>query len=63
MYRVRQEELPFVGSSHEFIGAELGERCGNVHSRAPVSTGDGEEHRRNLTDHVPSLPPMALHHR
>jgi hypothetical protein len=24
MYRVRQEELPFVGSSHEFIGAEQG---------------------------------------
>ena len=22
MYRVRQEELPFVGSSHEFVGAE-----------------------------------------
>jgi len=24
MYRVRQEELPFVGSSHEFVGAEQG---------------------------------------
>jgi quercetin dioxygenase-like cupin family protein len=24
MHRVRQEELPFVGSSHEFIGAEQG---------------------------------------
>ncbi len=25
MYRVRQEELPFVGSSHEFVGAEQGD--------------------------------------
>ena len=24
MYHVRQENLPFVGSSHEFIGAEQG---------------------------------------
>jgi quercetin dioxygenase-like cupin family protein len=24
MYRVRQENLPFVGSSHEFVGAEQG---------------------------------------
>jgi hypothetical protein len=24
MHRVRQEELPFVGSSHQFIGAEQG---------------------------------------
>jgi quercetin dioxygenase-like cupin family protein len=24
MYQVRQENLPFVGSSHEFIGAEQG---------------------------------------
>ena len=25
MYRVRQEELPFVGSSNEFVGAEQGD--------------------------------------
>ncbi len=25
MYRVRQENLPFVGSSHEFVGAEHGD--------------------------------------
>lgn len=25
MYHVRQEELPFVGSSHEFVGAERGD--------------------------------------
>ena len=25
MYRVRQEELPFVGSSHEFVGSEQGD--------------------------------------
>jgi quercetin dioxygenase-like cupin family protein len=25
MYRVRQEELPFVGSSHEFVGTEQGD--------------------------------------
>jgi hypothetical protein len=24
MHHVRQEQLPFVGSSHEFIGAEQG---------------------------------------
>ena len=24
MYHVRQENLPFVGSSHEFVGAEQG---------------------------------------
>ncbi len=24
MHRIRQEELPFVGSSHEFVGAEQG---------------------------------------
>jgi len=24
MHRVRQEELPFVGSSHEFVGGEQG---------------------------------------
>lgn len=25
MYHVRQEKLPFVGSSHEFVGAENGD--------------------------------------
>jgi len=25
MYRVHQEELPFVGSSHQFIGADQGD--------------------------------------
>jgi quercetin dioxygenase-like cupin family protein len=25
MYRVRQENLPFVGSSHEFVGADQGD--------------------------------------
>lgn len=25
MYRVRQQDLPFVGSSHQFVGAEHGE--------------------------------------
>lgn len=25
MYRVRQEDLPFRGSSHEFVGAEQGD--------------------------------------
>jgi len=24
MYHVREENLPFVGSSHEFVGAEQG---------------------------------------
>ncbi len=24
MYRVRQEELPFVGSSYEFVGTDQG---------------------------------------
>ena len=49
------------------LASVIGERCGNVDSRAPVSTGDsratvstgdGEEHRRNLTEHAPSLPQM-----
>ena len=25
MYRVRQQDLPFVGSSHQFVGAEHGD--------------------------------------
>jgi hypothetical protein len=25
MYHIRQENLPFVGSSHEFVGAEHGD--------------------------------------
>ena len=25
MYRVRQEDLPFVGSSHQFVGADNGD--------------------------------------
>lgn len=25
MYRVRQEDLPFQGSSHQFVGAEHGQ--------------------------------------
>ena len=25
MHRVRQDELPFVGSSHQFVGAEHGD--------------------------------------
>jgi quercetin dioxygenase-like cupin family protein len=25
MYRIRQEDLPFVGSSHQFVGAEHGD--------------------------------------
>ena len=25
MYRVHQEELPFVGSSHEFVGTDQGD--------------------------------------
>src|SRR5712692_3389476 len=41
------------------LACVIGERCGNVDSRAPVSTGAGEEHRRNLTDHGPSLPQVA----
>jgi len=30
MHRVRQETLPFVGSSHEFIGAEQGDTAVSV---------------------------------
>jgi hypothetical protein len=25
MYRIRQEELPFIGSSHNFVGADNGD--------------------------------------
>ena len=28
MHHVRQENLPFVGSSHEFVGAEQGDTNG-----------------------------------
>src|SRR5260370_27231589 len=41
------------------LACVIGERCGNVDSRAPVSTGDGEEHRRDLAEHGPSLSQMA----
>jgi quercetin dioxygenase-like cupin family protein len=30
MYHVRQENLPFVGSSHEFVGAEQGDTSVSV---------------------------------
>ncbi len=35
MYHVRQEGLPFVGSSHEFVGAERG----NTNVSVSCSTG------------------------
>lgn len=30
MHHVRQEDLPFVGSSHQFVGAEQGETSVSV---------------------------------
>jgi hypothetical protein len=39
MYRVRQEELPFVGSSHEFVGAEQGNVCVFVQRAAGQGSG------------------------
>ncbi len=51
--------LPRPQTFETKLACVIGERCGNVHSRAPVSTGDGEEHRRNLTEHGPSLPQMG----
>ena len=32
MHHVRQEDLPFVGSSHEFVGAEQGNSSVSVFS-------------------------------
>jgi hypothetical protein len=51
--------LPRPQTFEAELACVIGERCGNVDSRVPVSTGDGEEHRRNLTDHWPSLPQVA----
>ncbi len=56
---VDRRVLPRPQTCEAKLARVIGERCGNVDSRAPVSTGDGEEHRRNLTEHVPSLPQMA----
>ncbi len=56
---VNRRILPRPQTCETKLASVIGERCGNVDSRAPVSTGDGEEHRRNLTDHGPSLPQMA----
>src|SRR5258708_39964053 len=42
--------LPRPQTFETKLACVIGERCGNVH---------GEEHRRNLTDHGPSLPQMA----
>src|SRR6266849_10434786 len=48
--------LPRPQTCEAKLACVIGERCGNVDSRAPVSTGDGEEHGRNLTEHGASLP-------
>jgi hypothetical protein len=50
--------LPRPQTFETKLACVIGECCGNVDSRAPVSTGDGEEHRRNLTEHGASLPQM-----
>jgi hypothetical protein len=47
--------LPRAQTCETKLACVIGERRGNVDSRAPVSTGDGEEHRRNLTERRPSL--------
>src|SRR5882762_10373314 len=47
--------LPRPQTCEAKLACVIGERCGNVDSRAPVSTGNGEEHRHNLTEHRPSL--------
>lgn len=42
MYRVRQQDLPLVGSSHEFVGAEHGDVNVSVFLlRAPPGRGPG----------------------
>src|SRR6266849_3471269 len=46
--------LPRPQTFEAKLACVIGERCGNVH---------GEEHRRNLTDHVPSLPQMTIRRR
>src|SRR2546427_8512254 len=51
--------LPRPQTFETKLACVIGERWENVDSRAPVSTGDGEEHRRNLTDHAASLPQMG----
>src|SRR2546422_11595115 len=49
--------LPCPQTFEAKLACVIGERCENVDSRAPVSTGDGEEHRRNLTDHAAKSTP------
>ena len=51
--------LPRPQTGETKLARVIGERCGNVDSRAPVSTGDGEEYGRNLTEHGTSLPQMG----
>src|ERR1700741_1098199 len=45
MYRVRQQDLPFVGSSHQFVGAENGDPTVSVFLlRALPGNGPGPHH-------------------
>jgi len=40
MYRVRQEDLPFKGSSHQFVGAEHGDVRVSVFLLRALGAGD-----------------------
>ena len=54
MHHVRQENLPFVGSSHEFVGAEQGDTGVSVflfHGKS----GPGGSPVRDRARTVPSL--------
>jgi hypothetical protein len=51
MHHVRQENLPFVGSSHEFVGAEQGHTSVSVflfHAKA----GSGPSPHRHPYDEI-----------
>ncbi len=42
MYRVRQEDLPFQGSSHQFVGAENGDVNVSAVNGEEVEAGAGD---------------------
>jgi len=49
MYHVRQENLPFVGSSHEFVGAEHGDVNVSVFLLSALPGKGPGPHRHPLT--------------
>ena len=51
MYRVRQQDLPFVGSSHQFVGADQGDVAVSA-SLLSAQPGKGPGPHRHPYDEV-----------